>query len=175
MLHSWLTPRAEVRDAGEAGLGVFATAPIRSGEVVAAFGGHMVDLREFDALPADHQVHSLQIAEELFLVCPADPDPADHLNHSCDPNCGIAGNVVVMTMRDVTTGEQLTFDYAMCDSDPYDEFECCCGTAECRRKVTGNDWMVPELQQRYRGWFSTYLARRIDELRSAPDGDAQIT
>jgi hypothetical protein len=28
--------------------------------------------------------------------------------------------------------------------------------------VTGKDWMKPELQARYRGWFSWFLQRKID-------------
>ncbi|TPW10902.1 MAG: hypothetical protein FD127_3513 [Acidimicrobiaceae bacterium] len=32
--------------------------------------------------------------------------------------------------------------------------------------MTGDDWMVPELQLRYRGHFSPYLARRIAGLVS---------
>jgi hypothetical protein len=166
MHHSWLTPATELRDAGRRGRGVFTTAPVRAGDVVAAFGGRVTDRATFEALPEDRQVHSLQIAEDLFLVCPEQAEAADHINHSCDPNCGIVGNVLVVARRDVGPGEELTFDYAMCDSDPYDEFECWCGAADCRRKVTGNDWMIPELQNRYRGWFSAYLALRIEALRS---------
>ena len=30
-----------------------------------------------------------------------------------------------------------------------------------RKHVTGNDWKRPDLQQRYAGWFSSYLARKI--------------
>ena len=36
----------------------------------------------------------------------------------------------------------------------------------CRGKVTGNDWMLPELHLRYRGRFSPYLATRIASLAS---------
>jgi hypothetical protein len=53
----------------------------------------------------------------------------------------------------------------MCDSTPYDEFNCGCGTALCRGQVTGNDWQLPELQARYEGFFSPYLQRRIDRLK----------
>jgi len=174
MSHSWLTPSAEVRDAGGPGLGVFATRDIPAGAVVAGFGGHVLDLDAFDALPPDRQVHSLQVSAELFLVCPEAADPADHVNHSCVPNCGIAGNVLLVTMADVAAGQELTFDYAMCDSDPYDEFECLCGEPTCRRKVTGNDWMIPELQDRYAGHFSTYLATRIAELRALPGSSDRL-
>lgn len=173
MLHSWVTPSAVVRRAGAPGLGLFVTGPVTEGEVVVAFGGRVCHLEEFSQLSEDRQVHSLQIAEELFLVCPEQAEPADVVNHSCEPNCGLAGNVLLVALRDIAAGEQLTFDYAMCDSDPYDEFECACATASCRRKVTGNDWMLPELQQRYDGFFSTYLTRRIAELRR-PRPDAEL-
>ncbi|MEY4174995.1 MAG: hypothetical protein RI900_2160, partial [Actinomycetota bacterium] len=56
--------------------------------------------------------------------------------------------------------------YGTCDGSDYHEFECVCGAASCRGKVTGNDWMLPELQLRLRGWFSPYLASRIADLVS---------
>jgi len=46
------------------------------------------------------------------------PDPAeagDLVNHSCDPNCGLVGAVLVVAMRDIEPGEEITFDYAMSD------------------------------------------------------------
>jgi hypothetical protein len=68
-------------------------------------------------------------------------------------------------MRDIEPGEELTFDYAMCDGSRYDEFDCYCGGAHCRGRVTGEDWRRPELWQRYEGYFSPYLARRIEALK----------
>ena len=88
-------------------------------------------------------------------------DDADYVNHSCDPNCGIVGSVLLVTMRDVAAGEELCFDYAMTDTDDYDEFECSCGTPTCRGTVTGADWKEPELRDRYRGWCSAYIERLI--------------
>lgn len=63
-------------------------------------------------------------------------------------------------MRDVEAGEELTLDYAMMD-DCDGEMACNCGTAACRKIVTGQDWRRPELQQKYRGYFSIYLQKRI--------------
>ncbi|MEY8013773.1 SET domain-containing protein-lysine N-methyltransferase [Mycobacterium servetii] len=37
------------------------------------------------------------------------------INHSCEPNVGFAGNIVLVAMREVTAGEQLTTDYALFD------------------------------------------------------------
>jgi SET domain-containing protein len=158
---SWLSPLAVRRPAGAKGMGVFAVAPIPAETTVAAFGGSAVDRHELDRLDESTRVHALQIDEDLYLAGELPFDDADYVNHSCDPNCGIVGSVLLVTMRDVATGEELCFDYAMTDSDDYDEFVCSCGTPLCRGTVTGADWKEPELRDRYRGWHSAYIARRL--------------
>jgi SET domain-containing protein len=157
---SWLHPAAENRPTGTHGIGVFATAPILTGTTVAAFGGFVVDRRELEALGDTIRTHALQIDDDLFLASMPPFSSADYVNHSCDPNCGIVGAVLLVAIRDVEAGEELCFDYAMSDSDDYDEFECTCGTALCRGVVTGADWKRPELRARYEGWYAEYLARR---------------
>jgi hypothetical protein len=158
---SWLHPSAELAPAGRKGLGIFTTAPIAAGTTVCGFGGMMVERAEFDALDDDLRTHSLQVDEHLYLVSLPPYAPADHINHSCEPNCGLVGTSLVVTMRDVDAGEELCFDYAMSDTNDYDEFVCACDAPSCRRLVTGGDWRLAELQDRYRGYFSAYIERRI--------------
>ena len=167
MYHSWLSPDVEVRPAGAKGIGLFATRAFEAGEIISGFGGHVMALEQFEQLPEHQQTHSLQISQSLFMVCPSDGEPADFFNHSCSPNLGIVGNILLAAMVPVAIGDELTFDYAMCDADSYDEFECHCLTAGCRGKVTGNDWMIPDVQQRYRGYFSSYLERRIADIAAS--------
>ncbi|MEP7113290.1 MAG: SET domain-containing protein-lysine N-methyltransferase, partial [Ilumatobacteraceae bacterium] len=107
---------------------------------------------------------SLQIDERLYMAGAPEPEPADFINHSCDPNCVLNGSVLLIASRDIAVGEELSYDYATSDGSDYDEFECACGTSLCRGKVSGHDWMLPELQLRYRGSFSPYLAKRIAAL-----------
>ena len=107
----------------------------------------------------------LQVDEEVYILTAEKKEPHDCFNHSCEPNLGFAGQISLVAMRDIEAGEELTFDYAMSDGGPYDEFECQCGSPYCRRKVTGNDWKLRELWRRYDGYFSPYLARRIEKLR----------
>jgi hypothetical protein len=45
--------------------------------------------------------------------------------------------------------EEICFDFAISDGDHYDEFDCQCSYAVCRERVTGDDWQMPELQQRF--------------------------
>ena len=77
------------------------------------------------------------------------------------PNAGIVGSNLLVAMSAIEPGEEICFDYAMCDASDYDEFVCECGADQCRRVVTSADWQLDELQERYRGWMSAYLQRRI--------------
>jgi uncharacterized protein len=158
---SWLSPLAATRAAGAKGRGVFAVAAIPAGTTVAGFGGHVVSRAELDDLDHEVQIHALQIDDDLFLASSLSFDDADYVNHSCEPNAGLLGNVIVVAMTDIAPGEEICFDYAMCDSDDYDEFVCECRTPSCRGLVTGADWKRPELQARYAGSFSSYLEQRI--------------
>jgi uncharacterized protein len=40
--------------------------------------------------------------------------------------------------------------------------DCHCGRPQCRGTVTGKDWMKPELQEKYAGWFCWFIQRKID-------------
>jgi hypothetical protein len=161
---NYLTPKAENRPLPHSGTGSVAVETIAAGETVAVFGGTVVTRRELDLMSRDRQSRSIQLDETLYLASPETPEPGDMVNHSCAPNCGMQGSTIVVAMRDIRPGEELTFDYAMSDGSDYDEFECACGSPQCRGKVTGNDWMLPELQLAYRGYFSPYLANRISAL-----------
>lgn len=167
MSHSYLSAKAEVRPAGHKGLGVYANQTISAGETVAGFGGDVCDKATFDALTEDRRIHAIQIDEQLYMVGAEVPEPADMANHSCEPNAGILGSILLVAIVDIPAGAEVCFDYAMCDAADYDEFICACEAPGCRKVVTSADWQRPELQQRYRGWMSSYLQRRIDAAAAA--------
>jgi len=164
MDYNFLSPKAQARPAGGKGWGSYALEPISAGETVAGFGGWVVDRATLESMDVDRQARSIQVDHELYLVSGETPEPGDMLNHSCEPNCGVSGSNIVVAMRDIEPGEELTFDYAMTDASDYDEFTCLCELANCRGVVTGWDWRDPVLQAKYQGFFSHYLARRIAEL-----------
>ena len=163
---TWITPKAvkgEVSDI--AGRGLIAVEPIAAGEVVAVKGGHTVTEEQLRALPERLQNSAVQITDDLHLVARTDDEYEAvmlFLNHSCEPNVGFGGNVVLVAMRDVAADEELTTDYAMFD-DHDDAMECTCGAPSCRHRIHGRDWQRLDLQERYRGWFSWYLDRKISK------------
>jgi uncharacterized protein len=161
---SYLSPKTEMRESKIHGRGLFATAAIAKGETIAVKGGHIVDgktLRE-KITPVLGPVE-IQIDDDLFIAPVTDEERELSMlcsNHSCDPNLGVRGEITFVAMRDIQAGEELTHDWAMTDDDDY-SLMCNCGASGCRQILTGKDWQRPDLQRRYAGYFSAYLARKI--------------
>ena len=111
----------------------------------------------------------MQIEEGLYLASLTPYEP-DFINHGCEPNAGLAGEISIVALRRILPGEEVTIDYAMCDGSPYDQFDVP-GGAHCRRRITGDDWRNPVLWERYAGHFSPYIAaphRRAERRPQAP-------
>jgi uncharacterized protein len=162
----YLSPKLEARPApSKGGMGVYACAPIRRGEVVSMWGGRVIPVEEIYYYNEDLRRYLIQVEEGLFLTPSWPTEPAEYFNHSCDPNTGLSGQSALVALRDIAAGEEVCFDYAMSESHPLFEFDCQCGTALCRGRMSAEDWRIRELQIRYAGYFSPYLQRRIDALR----------
>jgi len=166
MTASYLNPKCESRPKSSAGdCGVFTLVFIAKGELVSLWGGSIATADQLDPNMPRFTQRALQVDEDLYILTSEEEEPNDCFNHSCEPNLGFTGQIGLIALRDIQPEEELTFDYAMSDGGPYDEFECRCGQLTCRGKVTGNDWKLPGLWLKYDGYFSSYLARRIEKLR----------
>ena len=163
---SYASPKLEARQhPDKGGWGVYAREWVRAGELLIVWSGEVVSGDQLPPLAAAGYHYSVQVEENLYLVTMREPETADLINHCCDPNAGLSGQLAVLALRDIAPGEEVCFDYAMTDGSPYDEFPCACGTPNCRGQVTGNDWMRPELWKRYGNHFSPYLLRRIERFK----------
>jgi SET domain-containing protein len=163
-IRSYISAKAVKGRASDiAGRGLMAVAPIAADEIVAIKGGHIVDTATLRSLPRPLQEAEIQIADGFHLAALDETEYGAvmlFLNHSCEPNVGFAGNIVLVAMRDIAPGEELTTDYALFDD--YDgTMTCQCGAPSCRGTINGRDWQRPDLQRRYGPYFSSYLLRRI--------------
>jgi uncharacterized protein len=164
LVSSYVTPKARKGlPSTIEGRGLVAVAPITADELVAIKGGHIVDTATLHSLPERLRNSDVQIADGFHLVA---VDEAEYegvmlfINHCCEPNVGFAGNIVLVAMRDVSPGEELTTDYALFDD--YDgSMECQCGAPTCRGTISGRDWQRPELQRKYGHYFSWYLLHKL--------------
>lgn len=161
---SYISPKAEVRESPIHGRGLFARESLAEGEVVCVKGGYVFDRATLKAVPEWYRAAEIQLTEDLFIGPAFEEEREGSMvfsNHSCEPNIGVRGQIVFVAMRDIEAGEELTHDWATTDDDDY-ELDCRCGAKTCRGVITGQDWRRPELQDKYRGYFSTYLADKID-------------
>jgi hypothetical protein len=160
---SYLSPKTIVKQSGIAGRGLYANVPLIRGEVVSVKGGHLVDRATLERNKAVVNDADMQIADDLFLA----PLTADEfegvmmfLNHSCEPNVGVQGQIVFVALRDVAAGEELTLDYGTIDHD-VEPMVCRCGASTCRGMITGEDWRRHDLQLKYGDHFAWHLLRRM--------------
>ena len=161
MIESYHSPKLEQKSSPIQGVGSFAKEFIREGEVVFIKGGHILT-REC-MLSHDHIDTYWPIGDGFFLAAKKEAE-MDKIkivvNHSCNPNCGIKGDIKGIALRDIQVGEEITFDYAMLDNEQ-NEFKCNCKSANCRKIVTGYDWKIEELQKKYKEFFIIYLKEKI--------------
>jgi hypothetical protein len=118
------------------------------------------EVRRFTSDPA-YWHYVFQIHDDVYYVPLNGPVERDFINHSCDPNCGIQGLMTYIALRDIAAGEEITNDYSMSESMGCWIMPCECGSAQCRKVITGNDWENKRLQQKYNGYFSEYLQRKF--------------
>lgn len=160
---SYRSPKTEVRASPIHGRGLFAIADIAKDEVVAVKGGHIMTRKEVREVNVRLGPVEIQIGNDLFIA-PVTDDERElsmlYSNHSCDPNLGLRGEITFVAMRNIGAGEELTHDWAMTDDDD-SSTKCSCPSSNCRGTITGKDWQRPELQRRYAGYFSAYLAENI--------------
>jgi SET domain-containing protein len=163
---SYISAKAAVKESSIHGKGLFAVAPIAQGEIVCVKGGHIFDRQTLRSMPEWYRAAEIQIADELFIGPRSESEREGSMifsNHSCEPNIGVQGQIVFVAMRDIEAGEELTHDWAMTDDDHY-EMRCDCGARNCRKVITGRDWQRLDLQEKYRGYISSYLAEKIKRM-----------
>ena len=163
--HSYISPKAVVRESAIHGKGLFAAEAIAKDEIVCVKGGYIYDREILRSMPEWYRAAEIEVADNLFIGPYREEEREGSMifsNHSCDPNIGVQGQIVFVAMRDIQPGEELTHDWATTDDDDY-ELKCNCGATSCRKILTGKDWQRKELQEKYRNYMSWYLERKIEK------------
>lgn len=114
--------------------------------------------------------NAIQIGEDRHLVEAPEitqQRAGGSLNHSCDSNLWMIDEMTLAARRDIAVGEELTVDYALFTVQPDWALDqpCRCGAPVCRHTITGSDWTLPDVQQRYYPHFSPFINVRIERLQ----------
>jgi len=149
-----------------------------SGDNFAKQHGMLVDLKTFESWPQKEKDRFMelgyQVDEDLLEGYPADLEvPQDLLNesfinHSCNGNSWFAADdhLKLYSLRPIPKGQEINYDYALTEAHPYFRIEkCLCGNSNCRTVITGEDWKLPDLQERYKGYFLPHVQAKIDRQK----------
>jgi SET domain-containing protein len=129
-------PGLIVRSSSIHAAGCYTTRPIKRGVRICEYDGPRLSKAEADIRYEDRLVTYL-------FACGNDTvidgfGTAMFLNHCCDPNCETEqdedGRVFISSIRDITPGEELTYEYNLHDSDE-DNQDCYCGATACRNTM----------------------------------------
>jgi len=166
---TWVNPKQEIRPSPIQGKGIFARQAIKQGEVVEIIGGRVMSEAEFEMFQRNTpRYNAVQIGEELHLVeLPKNTRKREgSLNHACDSNLWLADAVTLVARFDIAAGQELTVDYALFTAQSHWVMDraCQCGCGVCRETITGNDWKLRDVQERYLNHFSPFLNERIAQL-----------
>lgn len=166
MAASYRSLKTEIRKSAKEGRGLFAKEMISKCEIISIRGGHIITKEIEPIIPKPPGYWGYPISDQHVLA-PLTAEEVEtvmmFLNHSCDPNVGILGQIIFVAMRDINKEEELTIDYAMFGA--YNESMICnCQSDNCRGKITNFDWAIDALQTRYKGYFSSFIQLKIDAL-----------
>ncbi|CDH51722.1 galactose-proton symport [Lichtheimia corymbifera JMRC:FSU:9682] len=82
-----------------------------------------------------------------------------YMNHSCDPSvCMDIDKRAITALKDIRTGDELTFFYPSTEWDMAQPFDCWCGSSQCIKRVMGARHLSTETLQKF------CLAKHIEEL-----------
>jgi|ERR1019366_463644 SET domain-containing protein len=162
----------ELRPSGISGIGVFAVRNVRKGQKVAD-GLYAEDFKtlvpwenykRFDA-SVRRKIDAFCIGTPKGFVPPDDLDFNKlsvewYFNHSCDGNVGFSLDGDFIAIKKIAKDTELTYDYAIAESNPRFQMRCKCRSKTCRRIITGNDWKQEKLR-RDKGSYMLPQLRRL--------------
>ena len=174
-LHSWLTEKCEVRESPLSGIGVFALQAIANQELVAIWGGVIYSSSEILGLCQTFPhflTHPIEVAEGFYLGSTSltSIDDAERFNHSCNPNVGVKGQIVVISRRSIAQGEELTLDYETIATLPA-PFPCRCADRRCRKLIDGSALNTTE----FRDQHTEFLSWHVTEMSQRQRAEARPT
>lgn len=155
---------------------VVANQHVLQGEILAVFGGRIVHQTQLARLSVNQIRTAIQVDDYYYLAALGEPGLVFNITHCCTPNAGFRGQITLVSMREIKPGEIVSFDYSMFRSGFTKSISCCCGSRECRKQISGQDWQKKELIELYKGFFSPYIQKKINSLyqREHPRPFAQL-
>jgi len=130
--------------------GLYANTDIKDGTKIIEYKGKIVSkkkVEEDSKFDNDKAIYLFNLNKKYDLDGDFKFNTARLINHSCNPNCEVAGTglkVWVYAIRDIKKGEELSYDYGFGYDEYYKDFPCRCGSKNCVGYIVreGSRWRI---------------------------------
>lgn len=130
----------------------YATADIAKGEVI-------IDLKILLKRARHAAVDTLQITEGFHY---RSSEGTLCMNHHCSPNGYFCfDDLTYRARRDISAGEELTFNYCTTEYELAEPFDCLCGSPDCMGRVLGFKFLDESQVERILDLLSPYLRSKL--------------
>tara|TARA_Y100000590_G_scaffold441659_1_gene568715 strand:- start:1650 stop:2120 length:471 start_codon:yes stop_codon:yes gene_type:complete len=117
--------------------GLYASKNIKAGVKIIEYVGKLISKKEAQLNPKfdnSKDIYLFNINEKWDLDGAWSFNTARLINHSCNPNCEVEGQGLklwISSLREITKGEELTYDYGFGYDSDYRQFPCKCRSKNC--------------------------------------------
>jgi hypothetical protein len=145
---------AVVRADGEYRL--VANRPLMEGELLFTIDGELTATPNRYTVQIDRDTH-VDVPGEYDFEAILDRFYWRFMNHSCDPTVCVRGRAVI-SLKPVSFGQNITFNYNTTEFDMAESFACRCGSDRCAGRVQGFRHLSDEERHRLRPWLASHLS-----------------
>ncbi len=149
---------------GPLGTSVYAKRFIPASATILRLMGPIISFREA-VLKGELESYALQVGIDRYVDIRA---PGCYVNHSCDPNAGLRG-LLLLALRDIAPFEEIQYDYSTTMDEDYWTLSCRCGAVACRERIRDFKYLPKQVQRSYeaRGVVQPYIVSRMRDASAA--------
>ena len=153
MEKNWLV----IKSSPIAGRGVFAKRSFKKGEILFKLKGATI---KFPSPPSPRiGMNWFNIGPNTWRIMDRG-DIWNFLNHSCKPNAILKGTAMVVALRTIKAGEEITIDYSCTEgSSTQWKIHCHCHSPSCRGVIRGIQYLPEKLFRKYQNYIQPFLRK----------------
>ena len=130
--------------------GLYASKNIKSGTKIIEYIGKLISKKETEANPKfdnGKDIYLFNLNNKYDLDGDYNWNTARLINHSCNPNCEVDGKGLklwITAIKDISKGDELSYDYGFGYDVDYKQFPCKCGSQNCVGYIVreGSRWII---------------------------------
>ena len=130
--------------------GLYANKNIKKGLRIIEYKGKVITRKKAEDDPKfdnDKDIYLFNLNKRYDLDGDFKYNTARLINHSCNPNCEVAGTglkVWVYAIKDIKKGQELSYDYGFSFDKDFKDYPCRCGERNCVGYIVreGSRWRI---------------------------------